>query len=102
MWIVAVFDLPVETPAERKRYRALRKALAECGFDAVQKSLFWRWTEDRRTGDALIRRVRRALGGSGTMLFFRISDRTFRQTLDIRDGDPVKLPDMPTPWLIVA
>lgn len=102
MWIVAVFDLPVETPAERKRYRALRRALAECGFCAVQKSLFWRWAEDRRAGDSLIRRVRRAPGVCGELLFFRISDRTFRRTLKFRDGRQEPLPEVPAPWIVVA
>lgn len=39
MWLVAMFDLPVDTKAARRAYAQFRKALLKDGFSKMQFSV---------------------------------------------------------------
>ena len=59
MWLIAMFDLPVETPALRKQYTRFRKALLKDGFAMLQYSVYARFCaseEAAKTHRALVRR----------------------------------------------
>lgn len=40
MWLLAMFDLPVKTRQDRKRYVQLRKVLLKLGFEMLQFSVY--------------------------------------------------------------
>ena len=54
MWISVIFDLPSVTANDRKKYRQMRKMLLSSGFALIQRSLFWRWVENKEVADSLI------------------------------------------------
>ncbi len=39
MWVIAMFDLPTDTPKERKAYTRFRKNLLKDGFTMMQYSV---------------------------------------------------------------
>ena len=43
MWVVAMFDLPVETQQNRRDYARFRKALLKDGFMMLQFSVYARY-----------------------------------------------------------
>ena len=102
MFLVVSFDLPSVGAGTAKRYRELRKSLAACGFSAVQKSVAWRWCEDREHRDAVIARILKHRSDSGDLLFFSIPDEAFRNTVRILDGAVKPPPEPPAPWTIFA
>jgi CRISPR-associated protein Cas2 len=42
MWVIAMFDLPTDTPKARKAYSLFRKTLIEDGFTMMQYSVYSR------------------------------------------------------------
>jgi CRISPR/Cas system-associated protein endoribonuclease Cas2 len=42
VWLIAMFDLPVDTPAQRRAYARFRKDLLEDGFTMMQYSVYQR------------------------------------------------------------
>jgi CRISPR associated protein Cas2 len=53
MWVIAMFDLPVDTPQARKAYTRFRKTLLEDGFTMMQYRLFTPLREHRQRGEVL-------------------------------------------------
>ena len=102
MWIVTVFDLPVKTAANRQNYRQLRKKLLASGFVSVQKSLLWRWVENKENADALIGKLLKNNTNSGQIAFFCIPDIAFSHTKLLEQGSIVSPPIPPPPWTILT
>ena len=57
MWLFVMFDLPVKTRLERRRYAQFRKHLIEEGFMALQYSVYARYYESEEASKACRRRV---------------------------------------------
>ena len=45
--LVCFFDLPMETPKEKRIYRQFRKELISCGFEMLQFSVYYRTCPNR-------------------------------------------------------
>lgn len=102
MWISVIFDLPSVTANDRKNYRQMRKMLLSSGFALIQRSLFWRWVENKEVADSLIHRMQQNLPNTGNIIFLCIPDVSFKKSVHIVDGLPQKLPDPPDPWIILT
>lgn len=77
MWLFAMFDLPVATKAERKRYAKFRKILVEDGFSMLQFSVYARYCADEESAVAHRRHVRGAIPPEGHVRLLSITDRQF-------------------------
>ncbi len=77
MWLFAMFDLPVDTPAHRRAYTQFRKALLERGFMMLQYSVYVRYCSCEEVGQRYIRQVRRLLPEEGQVRFLMVTDRQF-------------------------
>ena len=102
MWISVVFDLPSVTAADRKSCRCMRKKLLSAGFIQVQKSLLWRWAENKEFADALVKKLKKSLPDTGNIIFFYIPDTAFKHTLHTIDGKVCLPPSPPDPWIILS
>ena len=102
MWIVAVFDLPVQTSQERRSYRILRKKLLASGFKPIQRSLLWRWVENRECADALTQNIKKSGIPQGQIAFFYIPDVSFKNTELLDNGILISPPSPPHPWTILT
>lgn len=77
MWLVAMFDLPVQTPQDRKNYTQFRKALLEDGFMMLQFSVYARPLASEDAAMAHRRLIRRSLPPEGEVRVLTLTDHQF-------------------------
>ena len=79
MWILVLFDLPVETKQEIKIATEFRKKLLKDGFTMFQFSIYLRHCASRENMDVHIKRVKRNLPAKGHVGIIGITDKQFGQ-----------------------
>ena len=79
MWLVAMFDLPVDTKAARKHYADFRKMLLRDGFSKMQFSVYIRHCASEENADVHAARVERALPPDGEVRVLAITDKQFER-----------------------
>jgi CRISPR-associated protein Cas2 len=79
MWIVAMFDLPVDTKEARRAYAQFRKALIKDGFARMQFSVYIRHCASEENGDVHVQRVQNALPPDGEVRILTITDKQFER-----------------------
>lgn len=77
VWVVALFDLPTETKAQRKAYARFRKDLLEDGFTMMQYSVYQRHCASPENAEMHIQRMGRRVPPEGEVRFMCITDRQF-------------------------
>lgn len=77
MWLVAMFDLPVDTKRARRAYAQFRKALLLRGFTMLQYSVYARYCASEEATKTHRRNLRGMLPGSGQVRFMLITDHQF-------------------------
>jgi CRISPR-associated protein Cas2 len=77
MWLFALFDLPVKTKAQRKRYTKFRKVLIKTGFMMLQYSVYAQYCTSEEASEAKRRRVREELPEEGQVRLVSITDKQF-------------------------
>ncbi len=77
MWVIAMFDLPVDTKAAKKAYAGFRKALLKDGFRRMQFSVYSRFCASREAAETHIARVERALPEDGEIRLVVVTDAQF-------------------------
>lgn len=80
MWVIAAFDLPTFTKAQRKRYAGFRKLLLHNGFSMLQYSVYIRHTPTIHTAQALINRLGPLTPPQGQSSFILITDKQYGMT----------------------
>jgi CRISPR-associated protein Cas2 len=79
MWVVAMFDLPVDTKAARRAYTQFRKALLKDGFARMQFSVYIRHCASEENADVHAQRVQQALPDDGEVRVLTITDKQFER-----------------------
>jgi len=77
MWVLVFFDLPTETPTERKIYSIFRKKILKDGFQMFQFSIYMRHCSSRENADVHIKRVKAILPEKGHIGIMCITDMQF-------------------------
>lgn len=79
-----MFDLPVSTPAERRRATAFRNFLLDEGFEMSQFSVYFRFCGDRSNTPPYVRKLKQNAppGGKISILFF--TDKQFSDIINIQ------------------
>ena len=77
MWLFAMFDLPVDTAAARKRYTRFRKGLLAEGFTMLQFSVYARYCPSEESAEAHRRRIRAMLPDDGQVRLLSITECQF-------------------------
>lgn len=77
MWVVAMFDLPVDSKAARRAYALFRKALIKDGFVMMQFSVYVRHAASRENAEVHLRRVEAAVPPDGEVRILMITDNQF-------------------------
>ena len=96
MWLMVQFDLPVETPAERREYTRFRKRLLGLGFSMHQKSIYLRWDETDAQGTATAKAIRESLPPNGDVAVFILSERAMTSSIFFHDGGRASGPELPS------
>lgn len=94
MWLFALFDLPVKTKKDRKRYAQFRQELLSEGFSMLQFSVYVRYCASEDMSQSLRDRVRRVIPQKGQVRLMAITDRQFGK-MEVyfgKTGQPVEEP----------
>jgi CRISPR-associated protein Cas2 len=77
MWVLVMFDLPVETPEARKAANDFRHDLLDLGFERCQYSVYLRFVEGREQATTMTRRVELVLPPGGRVYVLYFTDRQY-------------------------
>lgn len=83
MWLYVMFDLPVDTKAQRKRAALFRKNLLKDGFGMHQFSVYTRHCASYGSADVHIERVRCMVPEEGSVSILKVTDKQFENTIHI-------------------
>lgn len=79
MWVITLFDLPVDTKEARKLYARFRKFLLEGGFSRMQFSVYKRHCSSKENAQVHINRIQRNLPPDGEVRVIAITDKQFER-----------------------
>ncbi len=82
MWIFVFFDLPVETPKERKLATGFRKSLLDDGFTMLQFSVYMRHCASKENADVHIKRVETKVPEKGHVNVLTVTDKQYGNILN--------------------
>ncbi len=94
MWVIAMFDLPVDTKEARRAYTHFRKKLLKDGFVKMQFSVYVRHCSSEENAQVHIRRVEWAVPDDGEVRIMTITDKQFER-MRIFWGKMRKAPEQP-------
>lgn len=77
MRILVMFDLPVNTTAERKEYTRFRKYLIKSGFLMMQESVYCKMSPNSTLADAVIENVRKNKPEKGLVQVLRVTEKQY-------------------------
>ena len=77
VWLMTMFDLPVDSPQAKRRYTRFRKVLLDAGFMMIQYSVYARYCESEDAAEAKRMVVRAHLPIQGAVRMLSITDRQF-------------------------
>ena len=92
MWLIVTFDLPTETPAQRKVYADFRKFLLSDGFLMHQYSVYVRHCASLENTDVHEQRIRKNMPDEGSVSIIRITDKQFGNIVNLYGKKEKKLP----------
>lgn len=79
MWVVVMFDLPVDTAPARRAYTQFRKRLLKDGFTMMQYSVYLRHCASQDSADVHVRRVGGMVPDEGEIRIITITDKQFER-----------------------
>ncbi|MCC7395154.1 MAG: CRISPR-associated endonuclease Cas2 [Sphingomonadaceae bacterium] len=79
MWVIAMFDLPTDTPKARKAYSRFRKDLLDDGFTMMQYSVYTRHCASIDNADIHVARMGKCVPGEGEVRFMTITDKQWER-----------------------
>ncbi len=94
MWVIAMFDLPTDTPKARKAYTQFRKNLILDGFTMMQYSVYSRHCASIENAETHMARMGALVPAAGEVRFLAMTDRQFSR---IRVFTGKKRTQMPPP-----
>jgi CRISPR-associated protein Cas2 len=98
MWVLAMFDLPVDTRRARKAYAQFRKGLLTDGFTMMQFSVYARHCPSEENAQVHVQRVERMVPDDGEVRILLLTDKQFER-MRIFWGKMRKSPVAPPPQM---
>ena len=95
MWVFTMFDLPVETKAQKRAYTLFKKALEKDGFTMLQYSIYIRHCTSIESMEAHVKKVERALPEYGKVSILVVTDKQFERIKHywgVEKVDPARTP----------
>ena len=94
MWVIAMFDLPTDTPKARKAYTRFRKDLLNDGFTMMQYSVYIRHCASIENAKVHVARMGGCVPSAGEVRFLTITDKQFGR-IEVYVGKNRKEPTPP-------
>ena len=79
MWVVTMFDLPVDTKQARRDYARFRTFLLKDGFRQMQYSIYSRPCPSEENTKVHVQRVERRIPPDGHVRILTITDKQFER-----------------------
>ncbi len=79
MWMIAMFDLPVETTEDRRHATQFRNMLLREGYTMLQFSVYGRYFPSEEASEPYKKRVRQAIPPRGEVRLLYITDKQFEK-----------------------
>lgn len=79
MWVLAMFDLPVDTRQARKAYAVFRKGLLKDGFTKMQFSVYVRHCPSEENAAVHVGRVEKMVPADGEVRIITLTDKQFER-----------------------
>lgn len=83
MWLIALFDLPVSTKAERKKATKFRNYLLDLGFEMVQFSVYMKNCAGKEQAEVIENKIKVAVPNYGNVKLLQITDKQFGAILHL-------------------
>ncbi|WP_125590557.1 CRISPR-associated endonuclease Cas2 [Companilactobacillus jidongensis] len=77
MRLICLFDLPMDTPGEKRQYRIFRKELIRNGFTMLQYSVYYRSIQNRSSGKKYKNAISEFLPEHGEVRLLPVSEKQF-------------------------
>jgi CRISPR-associated protein Cas2 len=77
LWLIAMFDLPVETPTNKRDYARFRKALLKDGFMMLQFSIYARYLPSEEAADSHRNKILDVIPPLGQVRLMTVTDHQF-------------------------
>ncbi|WP_334329502.1 CRISPR-associated endonuclease Cas2 [Companilactobacillus sp. HBUAS59699] len=77
MRLLCLFDLPMDTSAEKRQYRIFRKELLRNGFSMLQYSVYYRAIQNRSAGKKYEHAISKFLPEHGEVRLIPVSEKQF-------------------------
>ena len=77
MRVIVFFDLPTETPADKRNYRHFRSFLMKSGFLMMQESVYCRMLLNQSQENSLIELIRRNKPPQGLVQLLTVTEKQF-------------------------
>ena len=100
MWLIAMFDLPVDEKIDRRNYAHFRKALLKDGFMMLQYSVYARYLPSEEAAEAHRRTVRAAVPPLGQVRLIAITDHQFGK-MEVFYGRKPREPEEPPAQILL-
>jgi CRISPR-associated protein Cas2 len=81
MWVVAMFDLPVDNKKKRREYARFVKNLKRDGFRRMQFSVYARHSASKENAQVHIDRVKSFIPPEGEVRIITITDKQFERMI---------------------
>ena len=92
MWVVAMFDLPVNTKKARRAYTDFVKFLKRDGFTRMQFSVYARHSSSKENATVHIGRIQGNLPPDGEVRILSVTDKQFER-MGVFWGNSRKMPE---------
>lgn len=77
MRILVMFDLPVDTSADRREYRKFRRYLIKSGYLMLQESVYCKLAQNNQAADSLVDNLYKNRPASGSVQALRVTEKQF-------------------------
>lgn len=94
MWVIAMFDLPTDTPKARRAYTRFRKSLLADGFTMMQYSVYVRHCASIENAKVHASRMGSRVPSAGEVRFLTITDNQFAR-IETYVGKTREAPQLP-------
>ena len=98
MWMMVMFDLPTETPFQRKHAAKFRNFLMDKGFSMAQYSVYIRFTGSREDSEKYVRAVKKAAPSTGDICILFFTDKQFGDIIKIENAHKGEMPVKPAQY----
>ncbi len=79
MWMIAMFDLPVDTAEDRRHATQFRNMLLREGFSMLQFSVYGRFFPSEESSEPYKKRIRQGIPPRGEVRLLYITDKQFEK-----------------------